>query len=120
MGNIKYKIKDSEFLCPMEITLHVINDKWKLFIVYFLLNGTKRFKEICENFPQITQKTVTLKLKELERANIITRTAYAEVPPRVEYSLSEIGAKLELVIKSLYDFGLEYYKKFGCNETICK
>lgn len=120
MNKPQYTIKENEFFCPMEITLHVINDKWKLFIVYFLLSGTKRFKDICENFPQITQKTVTLKLKELESANIIVRTAYAEVPPRVEYSLSEIGTKLEPVIKSLYDFGIEYHKKFGCNEAVRK
>lgn len=120
MNKPKYTIKENEFFCPMEITLHILNDKWKLFIVYFLLGGTKRFKDICENFPQITQKTITLKLKELESANIITRTAYAEVPPRVEYSLSEIGTKLDVVIKSLYEFGLEYHEKFGCSENISK
>ncbi|MEY4504062.1 MAG: hypothetical protein RL154_355, partial [Pseudomonadota bacterium] len=68
-----------------------------------------------------TQKTITLKLKELENSNIIIRTAFAEVPPRVEYSLSDIGLKLEQVIASMYNFGVEFHQQYGCiNENISK
>ncbi|MDD3467986.1 MAG: helix-turn-helix domain-containing protein [Campylobacterales bacterium] len=107
--------KVNEFYCPVEVTLHVMNDKWKLFIVYVLLDGAKRFKDICETFPQITQKTITQKLKELEADHIVVRNVFAEVPPRVEYSLSDMGKNLESVIKSLYDFGVGYAGKYGCS-----
>jgi DNA-binding HxlR family transcriptional regulator len=73
-----------ELQCPVALTLDIINDKSKIFIVYILLGGQKRFKDICEAFSQVTQKTVTQKLKELEADHIIERTVFAEVPPRVE------------------------------------
>ncbi|KFL33575.1 MULTISPECIES: helix-turn-helix domain-containing protein [unclassified Sulfurospirillum] len=114
-------INEKEFHCPVELTLSIINDKSKIFIVYILLSGQKRFKEICEAFPQVTQKTVTQKLKELEADHIIERTVFAEVPPRVEYALSPIGLELEKVLNSMYVFGEVYAVKYGGKEDIpCK
>lgn len=108
-----YEINGEEFFCPMEVTLHILNDKWKMFIVYTLLNGPKRFKEICETFPKITQKTISMKLKELEASHMIDRTVYAQVPPKVEYALSETGRHSEPMIKAMFDFGLMYIDKHG-------
>ena len=108
-----YTIENQSFFCPTEITLHVLNDKWKLFIMYTLLDGPKRFKEICETFPNITQKTISIKLKELENAHMIHRMVFAEVPPKVEYSLSEIGKKSEPMLKSIYEFGLIYVSMYA-------
>ncbi len=108
-----YTIENQSFFCPTEITLHVLNDKWKLFIMYTLLDGPKRFKEICETFPNITQKTISIKLKELENAHMINRMVFAEVPPKVEYSLSEIGKKSEPMLKSIYEFGLIYASMYA-------
>ena len=107
-------IDDKTFHCPVELTLDIINDKSKIFIVYILLGGKKRFKEICEAFPQVTQKTVTLKLKELETSHIIERTVFAEVPPRVEYELSPIGLELKKVLDAMYVFGEAYATQYGC------
>ena len=111
-----YELNGENLFCPMDVTLHILNDKWKLFIVYFLIDEPKRFKDICEKFPQITQKTVSLKLKELEASQMITRTVFAQVPPKVEYALSETGRKIEPMIKSMYEFGLFYISKHGCEK----
>lgn len=112
--NIMITIDDKTFHCPVELTLDIINDKSKIYIVYILLGGQKRFKDICEAFPQITQKTVTQKLKELEADHIIERTVFAEVPPRVEYALSPIGKELEKVLGSMHAFGEAYAAQYGC------
>ncbi|AFL69642.1 winged helix-turn-helix transcriptional regulator [Sulfurospirillum barnesii] len=111
-----YELNGEEFFCPMQVTLHILNDKWKLFIVYSLLDGAKRFKEICDTFPSITQKTVSIKLKELEASQMITRTVYAQVPPKVEYALSATGKKIEPMVKAMYEFGLFYVKQHGCEK----
>jgi len=111
-----YTLNGEDFFCPMEVTLHILNDKWKLFIVYTLLDGPKRFKEICETFPKITQKTISMKLKELEASKMIDRTVYAQVPPKVEYALSETGKKIEPMIKAMYDFGFFYISQHGCEK----
>lgn len=103
-----------ELQCPVALTLDIINDKSKIFIVYILLGGQKRFKDICEAFSQVTQKTVTQKLKELEADHIIERTVFAEVPPRVEYALSPIGWELKKVLDSMHGFGEIYAAKYGC------
>ncbi len=108
-----YAIEDQSFCCPTEITLYVLNDKWKLFIIYTLLDGPKRFKDICESFPNITQKTISIKLKELEATHMIHRKVFAEVPPKVEYSLTDIGKQAEPMLKALYEFGLAYASAYG-------
>lgn len=109
-----YKIENEAFVCPMEVTLHILNDKWKMFIVYALLDGPRRFKDICEKFPKITQKTISQKLKELEAAHMINRVVYPQVPPKVEYSLSETGKRIEPMVKAMFDFGVFYAETYGC------
>ena len=111
-----FELNGKDFYCPMEVTLHILNDKWKMFIVYALLNGPMRFKDICEKFPTITQKTISQKLKELETSKMIDRTVYAQVPPKVEYSLTETGKNIGPMVKSMYDFGLLYIQEHGCEK----
>ena len=107
-----------ELQCPVALTLDIINDKSKIFIVYILLGGQKRFKDICEAFSQVTQKTVTQKLKELEADHIIERTEFAEVPPRVEYALSPMGLELKKVLDSMHAFGEVYAATYGCKRDV--
>lgn len=95
--------------CPVETTLDVIGGKWKGIILYHLIGGTKRFNEFRRLNPGITQFMLTLQLRELERDGIIHREVYKEVPPRVEYSLTDFGKTLEPIIRSMKEWG-EIYK----------
>ncbi|KWX70618.1 putative HTH-type transcriptional regulator YybR [compost metagenome] len=95
--------------CPVETTLDVIGGKWKGIILYHLIDGTKRFNEFRRLNPGITQFMLTLQLRELERDGIIHREVYKEVPPKVEYSLTDFGRTLEPIIVSMKEWG-EIYK----------
>ncbi|MDE1178687.1 MAG: helix-turn-helix domain-containing protein [Edaphobacter sp.] len=95
--------------CPVEATLDLIDGKWKGVILYHLLNdGMLRFNELRRRLTGITQRTLTKQLRELEECGLITRTVYAEVPPRVEYRLSSRGHSLEPVVRSLQLWGENY------------
>ena len=94
-----YYINDKEYKCSVAVTLDIFNDRWKLAIIWHLLENNKRFKDLHEDINEITQKTLTIKLKELEEKNIIHREVFAEVPPKVEYSLTPIGSKNKPVLK---------------------
>lgn len=104
--------------CPVETTLDVIGGKWKGIILYQLLDGTKRFNEFRRLNPGITQFMLTLQLRELERDGIIHREIYKEVPPRVEYSLTDFGRTLEPVIMSMKAWGESYKVRLDENRTI--
>ena len=95
--------------CPVETTLTFISDKWKILIVRDLLDGTKRFGELRRSIGHISQKVLTVNLRQMEAAGLVHREVYAEVPPRVEYSLTETGRSLSTVIDALHDWG-EHYK----------
>ena len=95
--------------CPVEAVLDLIDGKWKGVILYHLLNhGMLRFNEMRRRLTGVTQRTLTKQLRELEESGLITRTVYAEVPPRVEYRLSERGESLEQVIRALQEWGENY------------
>lgn len=111
-----YHINNKTYECPIELTLDVFNDKWKLLIIWELLKGNKRFKVLNESISQITQKTLTIKLKELEEKNIIKREVFAQVPPKVVYSLSPIGKELKEVLEAMYLWGKSYVDKHGVND----
>ncbi|MGJ0360561.1 winged helix-turn-helix transcriptional regulator [Aliarcobacter cryaerophilus] len=122
-----YYINDKEYKCSVAVTLDIFNDRWKLSIIWHLLDGKKRFKELNEIISEITQKTLTVKLKELEEKNIIHREVYAEVPPKVEYSLTSSGEKLRPVLENMSNWGIGYVNEFGkitpenmCETNICK
>lgn len=108
-----YYINDKEYKCSVAVTLDIFNDRWKLGIIWHLLEGDKRFKELSESVSEITQKTLTVKLKELEEKKIIHREVYAEIPPKVVYSLTPIGRKLSRVLGEMYDWGIEYVSEHG-------
>ena len=94
--------------CPVEATLDLIDGKWKGVILYHLLGDTVRFNELGRRLSRITQRMLTRQLRELEAAGLIHREVYAEVPARVEYSLTALGRSLEPVIRSLWSWGNSY------------
>ncbi|HEX6540507.1 MAG TPA: helix-turn-helix domain-containing protein [Ktedonobacterales bacterium] len=96
-------------VCPVEITLSIVGGKWKPMIVWFLLSGTKRFGELRRLLPGATQQMLTMQLRELEQAGVLHREVYAQVPPKVEYSLTELGRTLEPVVTQLATWG-EWYR----------
>jgi DNA-binding HxlR family transcriptional regulator len=91
--------------CAVEATLRFIDGKWKGVILYHLLEGTLRFSEIRRRLTRVTPRMLTNQLREMEADGLITRTIYAEVPPKVEYSLTERGRSLEPVIRALKTWG---------------
>jgi DNA-binding HxlR family transcriptional regulator len=91
--------------CPVEATLSVIGGKWKGVVLYHLLDGTKRFNQLGRLMPGVTQRMLTRQLRELEQDGLINRKVYAEVPPRVEYSLNPKGESLRPIILALKDWG---------------
>jgi len=105
---MRHKRYDCDFGCPVEACLEVVGGKWKGVILFHLLGGTKRFNELMRLMPDVTQRMLTRQLRELEADRIILRKVYAEVPPKVEYSLSEFGRTLEPVLKMLQSWGTEY------------
>lgn len=96
--------------CPVEMTLALIGEKWKILILRDLINGTKRFGALKTSIGSVSQKVLTQQLRSMEEDGLVTRKVYAEVPPRVEYSLTETGASLKPVLDSMWDWG-EHYKK---------
>lgn len=108
-----YIINNKEFNCAINVTLDIFNDRWKLSIIYHLLDSDKRFKELNEEICEITQKTLTVKLKELEEKNIINREVFAQVPPKVVYSLTPSGKRLKTVVSEMYNWGLGYVQEHG-------
>ncbi len=97
--------------CPVEITMGLIGDKWKVLIVRDLLAGTKRFGELKKSVTGITQKVLTSNLRQMEASGLVRRKVYAEVPPRVEYSLTETGFSLKPILDSMVQWGNEYREK---------
>jgi DNA-binding HxlR family transcriptional regulator len=91
--------------CPAEATLDVIGGRWKVLILWHLLAGTKRFSELRRAMAGVTQKMLTQQLRELERDGVVHREVYAEVPPRVEYSLTDRGATLGPVVDAMCKWG---------------
>jgi len=91
--------------CSVERTLSLIEGKWKIVVLYKLLRGTLRFNELRRLIPSVTQRMLTHQLRELEADGLIVRTVYAQVPPRVEYTLSARGRSLEPVILALKEWG---------------
>jgi DNA-binding HxlR family transcriptional regulator len=107
MGNM---IKDMP-ACPVEVTLRLMGDKWKILIIRDLMSGTKRFGELKKSLCDITQKVLTSNLRSMEQSGLLSRKVYAEVPPRVEYTLTEIGLSLKPVLDAMVAWGLDYRMK---------
>jgi DNA-binding HxlR family transcriptional regulator len=102
--------------CPVEATLQLAGNKWRLLIVRELLTGTKRFNELRRALGGVSQKVLTQHLRSMEESGLVHRQVYAEVPPRVEYSLTEIGQRLGLIIDAMWKWGEEYKAKMRNEE----
>ncbi|MGN0181665.1 MAG: winged helix-turn-helix transcriptional regulator [Candidatus Ornithomonoglobus sp.] len=94
--------------CPVETTLMLISDRWKVLIIRDLLSGTKRFGELKKSVGNISQKVLTANLRKMEADGLLTREVFPEVPPRVEYTLTETGYSLKPILDSMVIWGEEY------------
>lgn len=97
--------------CPVETTLTLIGDKWKVLILRDLMPGTKRFGELKKSIGSVSQKVLTAQLRTMEDSGLLTRTVYSEVPPRVEYTLTELGQSLKPILDSMQSWGEDYKAK---------
>lgn len=97
--------------CPVETTLTMISDKWKVLIIRDLLTGTKRFGELKKSVTGISQKVLTANLRNMEENGLLTRKVFPEVPPRVEYTLSELGYSLSPVLDAMAQWGTDFKQK---------
>ena len=97
--------------CPVETTLMLISDRWKVLIIRDLMDGTKRFGELKKSIGSISQKVLTSNLREMEADGLVNRKVYAEVPPRVEYTLTDTGYSLKPILDAMVEWGLEYKRK---------
>ncbi len=97
--------------CPVETTLMLISNRWKVLIIRDLLSGTKRFGELKKSVGNISQKVLTSNLRSMEDDGLLMREIFPEVPPRVEYTLTETGYSLKPVLDSMVDWGLAYKTK---------
>ena len=94
--------------CPVETTLMLIGDKWKVLILRDLLPGTKRFGELKKSIGNVSQKVLTAQLRDMESNGLVNRKVYSEIPPRVEYSLTELGRSLKPILDAMWDWGEEF------------
>jgi len=103
-------IKNNLPPCPVETTLSLMGDKWKILIIRDLLGGTKRFGELRKSLTGVSQKVLTQHLRIMEENGLVNRKVFAEVPPRVEYSLTEVGHSLKTILDVMWQWG-EAYKE---------
>lgn len=94
--------------CPVETTLMLIGDKWKVLILRDLMPGTKRFGELKKSIGSVSQKVLTAQLRDMEQNGLVHREVFAEVPPRVEYSLTELGRSLKPILDAMWNWGEEF------------
>ena len=99
--------------CPVETTLMLIGDNWKVLILRDLMDGTRRFGELKKSIGTVSQKVLTAQLRDMEEKGLLTRKVYAEVPPRVEYTLTETGYSLKPILDSMWAWGADYQAKNG-------
>lgn len=107
------KCKDAEYNCPVGATIELIGGKYKSLILWHLIDDTLRFGELSRLIPQATAKMLTQQLRELEEANLIIRTVYPVVPPKVEYKLSEFGKSIKPILQAMYTWGEGYLRDNG-------
>lgn len=97
--------------CPVETTLTLIGDKWKVLILRDLMPEKKRFGELRRSLGGVSQKVLTAQLRAMEQSGLVSRTVYAEVPPRVEYALTETGRSLKPILDAMWQWGEAYKRK---------
>lgn len=94
--------------CPVETTLMLIGDKWKVLILRDLMDGTRRFGQLKQSVGNVSQKVLTAQLRQMEESGLLTRRVYAEVPPRVEYTLTDLGYSLKPILDAMWAWGESY------------
>ena len=104
--------------CAVGLTVELIGGKWKSVILFYLLDGTLRFSELRRKIPGITQRMLTLQLRELEADGIVVRTVFPVVPPRVEYRLTTFGLTLEPVLRHMAEWGKRYRRR--CQQALAE
>jgi DNA-binding HxlR family transcriptional regulator len=108
------------YICPVSAIQNILNGKWKLSILWILSKNTLRFNELQRLLPDVSRGVLTQQLKELEHNKMVHREVYKEVPPKVEYSLTEIGESFIPVMTSIAEWGVAYLKELSnCDMTIC-
>ena len=112
----QYKNKKIKY--PIELVVFLLGDKWKFIILCKLLKGTKRFGELEKSIGNISSKVLTQQLKDLEVFGFVSRKTYDQIPPRVEYSVTEFGKTLIPIMKVMFDWGMEYRKEFDWIENL--
>ena len=103
----------SKYNCPVVATLNIIGGKYKSLILWHLIDGTLRFGELRKLIPQATPKMLTQQLRELEEDDLVIRTVYPVVPPKVEYELSDLGKRIKPILDAMYNWGASYMKDNG-------
>lgn len=111
--NILLDVRGRRYYCPVELAMDVVGGKWKGVILWYLEGNTLRFNELRKRIVTISEKVLIRELRELEKSELVTRKVYAEVPPKVEYALSEFGATLVPLLHAVSEFGLGYAAQFG-------
>jgi DNA-binding HxlR family transcriptional regulator len=94
--------------CPAETTIRLIGGRWKIVILWYLFQGVKRFSELQRAVTGITQKVLTQQLRDMERDGLVARRVYAQVPPKVEYSITPLGVSLQPVVEAMHRWGIEH------------
>ncbi len=108
---MRVRTYDCNHGCPVDATLDVIGGRWKGVLLYLLLDGPRRFGELRRLLPEVTQRMLTLQLRELEADGVVRREVYPEVPPKVEYSLTDFGHSLEPILLQMRNWGQEYTER---------
>lgn len=109
----KFRLDNQDFHCALDVTMHYIGGKWKAVVIWYLRNGKKRFGELKALIPDITDKMLSVQLKSLEEDGIVSRKVFPEIPPRVEYELTEHGLTLLPVVESIAKWGRMKVEKEG-------
>lgn len=104
--------------CPVETTLMLIGDKWKVLILRDLMSGTKRFGELKKSVSGISQKVLTSNLRDMEENGLLSREVFPEVPPRVEYTLTELGRSMSPILDAMARWGIEYKQNAGVKQQV--
>lgn len=110
-------MRADEFSCPVDAAISMVGGKYKVVILYHLIDGTHRFSELQKMVPRATPKMLTQQLRELEACNLITRTVYPVVPPRTEYALTDFGRTLIPVLETICEWGRSYVYQHAADET---
>ncbi|WP_310603701.1 winged helix-turn-helix transcriptional regulator [Anaerosporobacter sp.] len=105
---------NEEILCPCLVAQRLMQGKWAIIIMYYLSNGPIRFNELQRQMPKMTHATLSNQLKQLESEGLIIRTEYAQIPPKVEYKLSDIGKEFQPVLDSINLWGQKYIEYMKC------